>query len=272
VLGGAVTFVRPSPGFCYVIQDIQGRLRTGTGMTVARRGEVFKQFVDRSFYSRTTKPISAETADRQTVTLRVLLQWRIENARLWLRLKGAERDLFEAVEESIQSIVRDIIARFTYLEIMEEQRNRLPTLVSALTERISSRARLVGGRILGVLVREFRFKQIALSNESLSNKTAIAAEQKQFQLLTTQLQQEKFRSAEAKKEYDMRVEKIVLNHNAVVRQLRDDARLEHASAPFDSSCEFGQIRNWLDFWKFRSCCFCDLQRGIFRIRRCYLPE
>jgi regulator of protease activity HflC (stomatin/prohibitin superfamily) len=227
---GNVTFCRAQPGFCYVIQDPEGNLRSGIGLTVCRGGEKLLQFCDRQNYGRTTRRFTLESHDRQEVGVRVQLRWRLQNARIWLRVRGAFEDIFDAIEETVQALLRDAIAGQTYEECMSQASAGYEGIESLVVSRLEEDVNHLGGKLLGFEIRELRFPLLERRNVERAEKEAIMTEKLYEEKRRLNLEDEKRKRTEAKLQQDMKVEKIKLQHRAEMQQLRDQANLEKMRA------------------------------------------
>jgi len=225
-----VTFARASPGFCYVVQNAQGNLRSGIGLTVCRNGEKFLCFCDRQNYGRTTRRFTLESRDRQEVSVRVQLRWRLQNARVWVRVKGAYSDIFDAIEETVQALLRDAIAGQTYEECMSQASAGFEGIEASVVTKLSHNVKNLGGKLLGFEIRELRFPLLELRNKERATKEAEMNERLHEEKRRLNLEDETRKLTEAKQEQDMKVEKRKLEHRADMQQLRDQANLEKMRA------------------------------------------
>jgi len=223
---GAITFVRAEPGFCYVIQNVYGQLRTGIGMTVCRGGEVFLEFVDRQNYARTTRTFCLESSDRQEVRIRVQLKWRIENAKLWITRKGASADIFDAIEEISESMLRDAIASHSYEECHEQATQGYENIEKQVRGGLEMQCRALGGVLLGFEIRSLRFPLLERRNLNRAMQEAkfnedILEEKRQLGVAI-----EAWKRADAELEYKQRKEREKVTHDAKMQVLRDSEDLK----------------------------------------------
>lgn len=174
---GAVTFLRSSPGFCYVIQNPSGKLRAGIGFNVCRGGELLVSFIDRQNYARTTRTFILESKDRQEVQTRVQLRWRLVDACLWTERKGASTDIFDAIEEILQALLRDAIAAHTYEQCTEQAGEGYEGIENMIRGPLSDATQELGGLLLGFEIRELRFPLLEKRNASRAEQEAKQAEQ-----------------------------------------------------------------------------------------------
>lgn len=54
--------------------------------------------------------------------MRVQLRWRLVDAKTWVLRQGASEDIFDAIEEIAQAMLRDAIAANTYEDCMRQVR------------------------------------------------------------------------------------------------------------------------------------------------------
>lgn len=225
-----VTFARARPGFCYAYQETSGALVTGIGMTICRGGQKFIGFFDRQNYGRTTKRFILESKDRHEVAMRVQLRWRLQNVRKWIRCKGAYLDIFDAIEESAQAALRDAIAGNTYEECMSQARQGYEGIEGAVKDKLREKTAELGGILLGFEIRELRFPLLEQRNAQRAEKESQMSERLLEQKSTLLLEEERRKRAEAKTDFDMRVEKFKLEHSGALQVLVDQATLEKMSA------------------------------------------
>lgn len=214
----SVTFVRASPGFCFVIQDSQGRLRSGIGFTVCRGGEKFLDFVDRQHYARTTQRFTMESIDRQEVTVRAQIRWRLEKAKLWQRYKGVSRDVFHALQETIQSLLRDAVAGSSYEECSTTGYAKVEQTVFNELQKQTSR---LGARLLGFEIRELRFQLLEKKNLERAEKESLMDEKLYEERRNLDIETENRQRIEAKRVYDFEIEQMRLSHRAELQILKD---------------------------------------------------
>jgi len=247
---GAVTFIRAQPGFCYVVQNPQGQLRSGIGLYVCRGGEVFKQFVDRQHYARTTRTFNLESRDRQEVRLRVQLRWRLENAKLWLTRQGASTDIFDAIEEISQSLLRDAIAAHTYEECAQQAGEGYEGIEKIVRRRLESETSKLGGRLLGFEIRELRFPLLETRNRERADKEAylneiLLEEKRQLNIEVERRRREDARLAHERdqaareQEHKTKLQKLI-NAEALAKQ-KAEADLHKQKALADMELETARL-------------------------------
>lgn len=236
---GAVTFARANPGFCYVVQDAKGQLRSGVGLTICRSGDKFIDFCDRQNYARTTRKFTLQSQDRHDVSIRVQLRWRLENARVWFRLRGSYTDIFDAIDETIQALLRDAIAGLTHASCVSEAASGYEGIEKAVRSKLTDNVARLGGALLGFEIRELRFPLLERNNIERAEKEAQNNEKLEEVKRMKELEEEKQKWSVAKMEQDQKVQKLKLEHRAEMQLLRDQANLEkmRARAALDKARE-----------------------------------
>ncbi|GAB5362073.1 hypothetical protein AAMO2058_000767200 [Amorphochlora amoebiformis] len=174
---GSLTFIRAQPGFASVVQNPDGTLIHGIGFTVARGGQVFKNFIDLQHYARTTRPFYLESKDRQEMLVRVQIRWCIIKPTIWLERKGAYTDIFDAIEEIMQSLLRDYMARHTYEQCRKQQAEGYKDFESHVRPICEHEMAELGGELLGFEVRSVRFPLLEKRNTIRAQKEAKLKEQ-----------------------------------------------------------------------------------------------
>jgi len=169
---GSLTFIRPEPGFAYVIQDAKGMLQSGSKFKIARGGEKFKEFVDLQHHSRTTRMFLVESKDRQEVRVRAQIRWKIVQPLEWVQRKGTSHDIFEAIEETIQALLRDSISSCTYEDCRIEAGNGFQGFETKMKPKLVAHINSLGGFMLGFEVREVRFPLLEQHNKIRAKKEA----------------------------------------------------------------------------------------------------
>lgn len=227
---GAVTFVRAQPGFCYVVQDLQGNLRTGVGFTLCRGGEVFLEFIDRQNYARTTRAFRFESSDRQVVQVRVQLRWKLSNAKMWIKRKGAFQDIFDAIEEIAESLLRDTIAGQSNEECRQQAENGFETIEKAVKEPLAEETQDLGGVLLGMEIRELTFPLLDRRNKDRAMKDARMNERLHEAKRQLEIEIEQRKRQEADLSYSQQEEKRQIIHNTDMQKLKDKEKLDMLGA------------------------------------------
>lgn len=169
---GAITFVRAHPGYCWVIQNVLGQLRQGIGMTVCRGGERFVDFVNRSYCSRTTRPFRFESKDKQVVRVRVQLEWQVHNAKVWVTRKGAFEDIFDAIEEISESLLRDSVAGMTHEECHAAASSGYDSIERHVKNVLRVEAEELGGILKSFEIRELTFPLLEKDSKKRADEEA----------------------------------------------------------------------------------------------------
>jgi len=199
-------------------------------MTVCREGEVFQCFVDRQQYARTTRTFCFESKDRQEVQVRVQLRWKLTNAKVWMVRKGASEDIFDAIEELSESLLRDAIATMTYEECHQQATVGYEMIETAVVDRLRSECQALGGVLVGFEIRSLRFPLLEERNKVRAARETEMSEKilEQKRLLGVEI--EKWKSDDAKLMYQMREEKNRLVHDTKMQVLRDSESLTNMKA------------------------------------------
>jgi len=227
---GAVTFVRAEPGFCYVVQDLKGMLRTGVGMTICRGGEVFLEFIDRQNYARTTRAFTFESSDRQQVQVRVQLRWKVEKAKLWIQRRGAFDDIFDAIEEITESLLRDTIAGQTNDDCRQQAANGFETIEKAVMDPLKDETGHLGGVLLGFEIRTLRFPFLDRRNKERADKEDILNQQLQDAKRQLGIDIENRKRQEANLLYTQSEDMREVTHSIKMQKLKDKEKLDKLSA------------------------------------------
>jgi regulator of protease activity HflC (stomatin/prohibitin superfamily) len=218
---GAITFIRAQPGFCWVVQNSQGDLRTGIGFCVARGGEVFKRFVDYQNYARTTRPFLLESKDRQEVRVRVQLRWRLVDAKTWVLRQGASEDIFDAIEEIAQAMLRDAIAANTYEDCMKQAKEGYDGIENNVRPRLAEETQLLGGFLLGFEVRELRFPRLDSRNIHRAQQEAKLSEELLEQKRRLEIEAQENARKDALRVYENNMTKLQIEHTTNMELLKE---------------------------------------------------
>jgi hypothetical protein len=227
---GAVTFVRAETGFCWVVQNVHGQLRTGIGMTVCRGGEMLLDFVDRQNYARTTRTFYFESSDRQEVQVRVQLRWKLERAKTWIMRKGASEDIFDAIEEITESLLRDAVASRSYEECHLQASQGYDLLETSVIAALREEAGALGGKLIGFEIRSLRFPLLERRNQARAQQETklselILEEKRQLDISLSTWARD-----DAKLLYQMKEEKNKVIHDTKMQLLRDAEDLKTMQA------------------------------------------
>lgn len=218
---GAITFVRAQPGFSWVLQNTTGELRTGVGFTVARGGEVFKRFVDYQNYARTTRAFMLESQDRQEVRVRVQLRWRLVDAKTWVVRQGASVDIFDAIEEITQSMLRDAIAGNTYEDCANQATKGYDGIEGVVRPRLAEETQLLGGILLGFEIRELRFPLLDLRNQNRAQQEAKLSEELLEQKRRLEIEAQENARKEAARQHDNKRVREQIEHSTNMEILNE---------------------------------------------------
>ena len=218
---GAITFIRAQPGFCWVVQNSLGDLRTGIGFCVARGGEVFKRFVDYQNYARTTRPFLLESKDRQEVRVRVQLRWRLVDAKTWVLRQGASEDIFDAIEEIAQAMLRDAIAANTYEDCMKQAKEGYDGIENNVRPRLAEETQLLGGFLLGFEVRELRFPRLDSRNVHRAQQEAKLSEELLEQKRRLEIEAQENARKDALRAYENNMTKLQIEHTTAMELLKE---------------------------------------------------
>jgi hypothetical protein len=232
---GAITFVRAQPSFCWVIQNVHGQLRTGTGLTMCRGGETFIDFVNRSQCSRTTRPFLLESRDKQTVKVRVQLEWQLLNAKVWVTRNGAFSDIFDAIEEITESLLRDAVAGLTYEACHQQATEGYEGLEKNVRETLKMEAEQLGGVLRSFEIRELKFplleelhnvraKEEAVYNSKIADAQSERTQQEQD--FRKQDQKREYKWKEAIKAQEHRIQLHVRNAEEKLKKLEAESKEE----------------------------------------------
>mmetsp|Transcript_13101 Transcript_13101/g.19606 ORF Transcript_13101/g.19606 Transcript_13101/m.19606 type:complete len:660 (-) Transcript_13101:223-2202(-) len=217
---GSLTFIRPEPGYAYVIQDAKGALVSGSEFKVARGGEVFKEFVDMQHHARTTRMFRMESKDRQDVKVRAQIRWKIIRPLQWVQRKGTCHDIFEAIEETVQALLRDSISACTYEDCRTEAGRGFQGFETKIKPKLTSHIASLGGKLLGFEIREVRFPLLEERNKVRAEKEAKMKEE----LLKQQRQMDIDNAVRvlqnAKRDFINKKAKIAQEHKMHIMKLR----------------------------------------------------
>ena len=169
---GACTFIRPNPGFQYATLSDDGQYEMGPGFKVARSSEKFICFLDYGIYTRTTAPFRFQAKDFHTGEMAVQMQWRLLDGQAWLQNKGAYEDIFDALEEKVQALFRDMVAGFKHDEALRQRDTGYDDLERKVRPILDECARALGGVLLDIQVQNIVFPAVQDSNRLLASQEA----------------------------------------------------------------------------------------------------
>lgn len=223
-----VTFVRSSPGFCYVIEGSNGRLRSGIGVGICRGTDKFIDFVDRQHYGRTTRPFLLESKDRHQVSVRVQLRWRLQNAKQWIKKCHASglEDVFDGIEEKCEAYLRNALAGLSHEECASQAAAGYDGVEGSVNDALEQAVRSLGGKLLGFEIRELKFPQLDQYNKDLANREAENSNKLQKVKNQAKLEAEWHKKGHDKQKYQQDVAAQQVEHDAKMQELQNLYQLE----------------------------------------------
>ncbi|GAB5362074.1 hypothetical protein AAMO2058_000767300 [Amorphochlora amoebiformis] len=210
---GSLTFVRSEPGFAFVIQGANGKIRSGTGFAVIRGGEVFKAFVDMQHHARSTRWFKMESKDRQVVRTRVILRWKIVRPVRWTLRKGTCHDIFAAVEENTQALMLENVSGKTYEECQEEAGKGFTSFERKIKPALEKHIESLGGCLLGFEIRALRFPLLEERNKIRAEKEAKMKEQVLEAQRLLEIEQAQLEREVAKQQFEHKKAMMLTDHN-----------------------------------------------------------
>lgn len=195
---GAITFIRPEPGFRYVIQEAND-YRIGEDCTIARGEEKFLMFLNFLQQSRTTRTFSFLSKDFHEVKVRIQLTWQMDDGVSWLKNGRGYDDPFDFLEEKAEAAFRDQICALTHVEALSQKSDGFDNMEKNVLPKLTKNAAAIGARLMGMEVRELSFPLIETREKNLAEKEALAKEairQREVDIKTQQLEDEKKSQAE----------------------------------------------------------------------------
>jgi len=214
-------------------------LSDSVGFTVARGGQVFKSFVDLQHYARTTRPFHLESKDRQELLVRVQIRWCIVKPTIWLERKGAYADIFDAIEEIMQSLLRDYMARHTYDECRQQQAEGYEKFEKLIRPVCETEMSNLGGKLLGFEVRSIRFPLLEKRNTIRAQKEAVMKEKQLEEERALDIENEERKREQARfddshahalrhEKHLVRMAELTAEQN--MQRQREEAKLKYATA------------------------------------------
>jgi regulator of protease activity HflC (stomatin/prohibitin superfamily) len=198
---GAITLIRPEPGFHYVVQQSNG-YRLGPEYTYARGEESFLGFMNFLQQSRTTKRFSFFSLDRQRAEMTVQLTWIMKDGIKWLTKGRAYEDPFDMLEEKAEAFFRDAIGAMDHQKALKEKSDGFNTIELEIFTKLSNSASSLGAKLLSIEVRELSFPTLEAQEVTLAAKEAETRTKKleaQREIELRKLEDEKIAALEAAK-------------------------------------------------------------------------
>ena len=198
---GAITLIRPEPGFQYAVQT-PGGFRMGPEYTYARGEETFHGFMNFLQQSRTTKRFSFFSLDRHRAEMTVQLTWIMKDGVKWLTKGRAYDDPFDMLEEKAEAFFRDAIGAMDHGKALKEKSDGFNTIELEIFTKLSNAASSLGAKLISIEVRELSFPQLEAQEQTLAAKEAETRSKKleaQRELELRKLEDEKIAALEAAK-------------------------------------------------------------------------
>jgi len=198
---GAITLIRPEPGFQYVVQHASG-YRVGSEYTYGRGEETFLGFMNYLQQSRTTKRFSFFSLDRQRAEMTVQLTWIMKDGVKWLTKGRAYEDPFDMLEEKAEAFFRDAIGAMDYKSALREKTDGFNTIELEIFTKLSNAASSLGAKLISIEVRELSFPTLEAQEVTLAAKEAETRAKKleaQREIELRKLEDEKIAALEAAK-------------------------------------------------------------------------
>lgn len=168
----AVTFMRPEPGFVAVVESADGRLSTARGFQIIPGSDKFIGFVDVQQYARTTRAFAFQSTDRQEGQFTLNLTWRIADAPEWVANHGSYEDLFDALEEIVQSLMRDVLGAMPYKQALSMKETGYQEIEEKVMPALDKAAADLGGKVLSMQVRDLVFPLLATAEREQAEALA----------------------------------------------------------------------------------------------------
>eukprot|EP01128_Nolandella_sp_AFSM9_P001610 TRINITY_DN1183_c0_g1_i2.p1 TRINITY_DN1183_c0_g1~~TRINITY_DN1183_c0_g1_i2.p1 ORF type:complete len:520 (-),score=143.63 TRINITY_DN1183_c0_g1_i2:3-1562(-) len=168
---GAITLVRPEPGFRYVIQQANG-YRTGSEYTYARGEETFFGFLNFLTQSRTTQKFRFFSLDRQKAEMTVQLTWCLSDGIRWITKARAYSDPFDLLEEKTEALFRDAIGSMDYRTALKAKADGYDSMEKNIFKSLSNSASSLGAKLKSIEVRELSFPTLEAQEIQLATKDA----------------------------------------------------------------------------------------------------
>lgn len=187
---GAVKFVRPEPGYRYVIERSDGSYEIGRSLAIARDLDRFVGWLDYQEHSRTTQPIKVPDKDLHSVRLLVQLSWQLVNGKTWLEKTGGGKsytDPFDYLEEKTGALFRDKIGACSYDELISQQSDGYESIEKEIRPVLEEMAAALGTQLIDMQVRELSFPEldghrVALAQIEAEKKQETAARQRNLEI------------------------------------------------------------------------------------------
>lgn len=158
-----------------------------------------------------------ESSDRQEVQVRVQLKWRLEQAKIWAQRKGASEDIFDAIEEIAESLLRDAIAGQSYEECRSQAQLGYETIEKAVKETLEEETETLGGKLLSFEIRQLRFPLLEKRNDNIAHQKAYMDEK-----MYTEMNELKIEESDR-----TRIEETLLfRHQEEIRQISHDLEMQ----------------------------------------------
>jgi len=168
---GAITLIRPEPGFHYIVQTPSG-FRMGPEYTYARGEETFHGFMNFLQQSRTTKRFSFLSLDRQRAEMTVQMTWIMRDGVKWLTKGRAYDDPFDMLEEKAEAFFRDAVGAMDHMKALKEKSDGFNTIELEIFTKLSNAASALGAKLMSIEVRELSFPQLEAQEQKLAVKDA----------------------------------------------------------------------------------------------------
>jgi len=199
---GAITLIRPEPGFHYVIQGANG-YRIGPEYTFARGEETFHGFMNFLQQSRTSKRFSFFSLDRQRAEMTVQMTWIMKDGEKWITKGRAYDDPFDMLEEKAEAFFRDAVGAMDHQKALKEKSDGFNTIELEIFTKLSNAAASLGAKLISIEVRELSFPNLEAQEVQLAAKEAETRAKKmeaQRELELRKLEDEKIAALEAAKQ------------------------------------------------------------------------
>jgi len=241
---GAINFIRPEPGFRYVIQTPTG-FRLGDEFTIARGQEKFLSFMNFLQQSRTTRTFSFLSKDFQDVNVKIQLTWQMLDGVRWLKNGRGYDDPFDLLEEKAEAAFRDQICAMTHIEALAQKSDGFEDMEASVFPKLVKDAHRIGANLIGMEVRELSYPLIENRERVLAEKESKAKEkirQREVDIETQRLEDQKQAQLE-KAEQERKLQANKADSEALaIKDQRDLAKVEAKNAQKQAEVDGDALR------------------------------
>jgi len=144
--------------------------------------------------------------------------------------QGASEDIFDAIEEIAQALLRDAVASNTYEDCAAQAKEGYDGIESTVRPRLAAETQQLGGVLLGFAVRELRFPLLETRNVHRAQQEGKLSEELLEQKRRLEIEAQENARKEATKAYENKMSLQQVEYNTQMEQLKEKQEVARTMA------------------------------------------